>query len=240
MKEMCTIVHNKYRRITDIVMKLDYPLMVKFTVDLFKVKPSGNRDGSVERPNYYSEFEYELDGANKVTVIRNFAYFLEICPSRTDGNGSGSNRNSAAVITPEVFYYVKQKIGAMLKYWFVGAAANNTFGKRNGQYVLRNEVDPVKVITAYGSYMEFEPAVGLDRNNNQQLGVRVYINSDSNSYFLSIDSMFALYEFMNTFNMYMAAQCMLAYMGKPAYGTNHTDLNDPRGRGARQKSFLNR
>ena len=219
MKEMVSIVHNKYRRITDVVFKMDYPLVLKFSVDLFKVRGLNNGTGAVERPNYYSEYEYTLDGEQKVTVMRVFGYFLEITPSKN------RTANVSAIITPEVLYYVKRRIMEVLKTWFIGESANSTFGRRNGSYVVRGDIDPIKVVTAYGTYIEFEPCIGGGRNGDQQiLGARMYINSDANSYFISIDSLFMLYDFLSTFNMYIAAQNMLSFMGKPRYGTNHSSL----------------
>lgn len=218
MREMVTIVHNKYRRITDVVMKLDFPLVVRFTVDLFSIRPGKNGTG-LSKPNYYSEYEYNIDGEDRVTVMRQFSYFLEIVPMKDKA------ANMSVVITPEYIYYFKRRLMDAIKGWFIGDAANKTFGRRNGNYVLRDNVEPIKIGCAFDTYIEFEPCVGVDKHNTQMLGVRIYINSDENSYFVSIDSMFMLYEFLSTFNMYIAAQNMLSYMGKPRYGTNQNSYN---------------
>lgn len=220
MIEMVSIVHNKYRRVTDVVMRLDFPLVVRFTVDLFNVKPANDGNRGISRPNYYTEYEYDIDGDRKVTIIRNFGYFLEIASSRN------RQQNTSAIITAEYLYYFKRRLMELLRDWFIGDAANRTFGRRkDGTFALRGAVDPIKIGIAYNTYIEFEPCVGMTKDNMSIIGARIYINSDSNSYFISIDNLFALYEFLSTFNMYMAAQNILAYMGKPKYGTNQTNLN---------------
>jgi hypothetical protein len=224
MREMVSIVHNKYRRITDVVLRLDYPLVLKFSVDLFRIRPANNGTGGVEKPNYYAEYEYSSDGERKITVMRMFGYFLEIAPSKSKSSSGRNSNNLSAIITPDVLYYVKRRITEVLNKWFIGDSANETFGMRNGNYVVRSSIDPIKVATAYNTYIEFEPCIGQDRRGEQILGVRMYINSDDNSYFVSAGNLFMLYDFLSTFNMYIAAQNMLSYMGKPRYGTNHSDL----------------
>ena len=52
----------------------------------------------------------------------------------------------------------------------------------------------------------------------------MYINSDVNSVFLSVNKLLAFNEFIQTFNMYQSAQLMLSYIGRPSNGTNMYDM----------------
>ena len=72
--------------------------------------------------------------------------------------------------------------------------------------------------------MEFEPSILNLDNGSQSIGVSMYVNSESEGSFISVDRLLSIKYFIDNFNMYESAQLMLNYVNRPTYGTNLYDM----------------
>ena len=86
-------------------------------------------------------------------------------------------------------------------------------------------VNPIQITgLMFNKYLEFEPSIMNYDNGEQAIGVRMYINSDTNSVFMEISRFLGFKDFIENFNMYQSAQLMLNYLQRPEYGEYLYDM----------------
>ena len=218
MKEMCKITHNDYYRICDRVMILSKEVTLDFIVDLFFINDYKTKN----KINFHSEYGfYNNDGKYNININRNFNYFLKFNFKKWYNN---SVSKSNAVITINNIYFLIFKLDQVLQ-WFKGDGVNNIFAKKDGKIFIPTMPNPIKINLAYDTYLEFEPCI---MNDNEQgvIGVKTFVSSDSACFFMDVNVLFSFYHMIKNFNMYLAAQNMLNYIGRPDNGTNFTDLSN--------------
>ena len=74
-------------------------------------------------------------------------------------------------------------------------------------------------------YLQFDPVVIVWENTGEQTpGVRITLGDPSIFADISADKFFALLYTISSFNMYMSAQLLLNYIGRPNYGFNMMEI----------------
>lgn len=219
MPEMCTLIHNDYDRISDKVMWLGFGAVLNFNVDLYFQRKDAKTSEKIKE-NFHRECLYKTndDAPYRVKIIRDFSYYFTIEYNFKD-------IKERAIIAPEQIYFFIFNLKKAMQ-WFIGENGVNTiFSKRkDGKLFIPMHPEPIKINLAFGSYVEFEPAIGDDYNGYEIIGVRTYINNDGSFFFMNSDTLFSLYHMVSTCNMYSLAQNILNYIGRPEYGTNSYNL----------------
>lgn len=230
MKEMIKIVHNDYEKISDICMWLSNEYVLKFTVELNK---HNDKFGKI---NYYKEIGYTSNGEYKVNINRDFIYYLSIESLHRNQNGNKIQIR----ITINDIYFLKYKLNQITS-WFTNKEYENLFVKKDNKIIIIDKVDPIIINCAFNMYIEFEPSVFTYENSNEQIpGIRIFLSSDSVSFFMNVNTLFSFKYFIDTFNMYQSAQNMLNYLGRPENGTNYTGYEGNYNQYQSSKSFFNR
>lgn len=210
MQEMAKVVHKNYEKIVDNIMWLGYEYVLKFNVTL-------NRYGKYGRENYHKEFMYYRDGEPCINIARTFDYFLSI-----ESLKNSESEKVFIMITQQDLYFLKHALASACK-WFTASEYQDLFMKKDGKIFSSMKVDSIKITTVNG-YMEFVPSIiTYGTNQEQEVGVNIYINSDENSTFLSISKLFALRSFIDSFNMYQSATVLINYLQRPELGTGLYD-----------------
>ena len=218
MPEMCNLIHNDYDRISDKVMWLGFGAVLNFNVDLFFQRKDGVSTEKIKE-NFHREFIYRTsqDAPYRVKILRDFNYYFTIeCNSK--------DIKERAIIGPEQIYFLIFNIKKVIK-WFIGENGVNTiFSRKDGKLFIPTHPEPIRVNLAFGNYIEFEPAIDTS-SGYEMIGVRTFINNDGVFFFMNSDTVFSLYQMLSTCNMYVLAQNMLNYIGRPEYGTNSYNMN---------------
>ena len=109
--------------------------------------------------------------------------------------------------------------------WFTSERNQGLFAKKDGKIFMPISVNPIKITgLMFNKYLEFEPSIMNYDNGDQAIGVRMYINSDTNSVFMEIGRFLGFKDFIENFNMYQSAQLMLNYLQRPEYGEYLYDI----------------
>lgn len=217
MPDMCTLIHNDYDRITDKVMWLGFGAVLNFNVDLFYQRINKSNNEKIKE-NFHKEIMYKnnQDDSYRVKVIRDFTYYFTI-------EYNLKEIKEKVNIGPEQIYFFIFNLKRVMK-WFIGENGVNTiFSKKDGKIFIPTHPEPIKINLAFGTYIEFEPAVEL-YSGYETIGLKTYLNSDGVFFFMTSDTLFSLFHMVNTCNMYTLAQNMLNYIGRPEYGTNSYNM----------------
>ena len=207
---MRPIEYIDYDKISDDVLYLGSKLFLRMNVSL-----SDKGDQNV-RYHFHREFMYESTYApnNKfVSIKRSFNYYLSL--DRPDIPTGG------IMIRPQDMYLLKSKLEAV-SLWFAG----NTFGIKDKKLFIRVHQEPI-IIDGLASqkYLQFDPVVFVWENTGEQTpGVRIILGDPSIFADISADKFFALLYTISSFNMYMSAQLLLNYIGRPNYGFNMMEI----------------
>lgn len=229
MVEMVRIVHNDYEKISDTCMWLSKDYVLKFTVEL-------NRHPEHKKENYYKEYGYiSQDGDYRVNISREINSYLSIESLRRSYDG---NKIQLRIGINEIYFF-KYKLKEVVS-WFVSDQYKNLFVKKDGRIIIPTKIDSVISKVMYDCYIEFEPSVITLPNNEQIIGAKIYLNSDSIFFFMDVNTLLSFSYFIDTFNMYQSAQLMLAYLGKPENGTNYVDYIPSQKQYKESNGFFNR
>lgn len=209
--EMVKITHNDYEKISDIILWLSNEYVLKFNVELNR---RNDRKGKI---NFHNEFGYTLNGEYRINITRQFSCYLSIESLRRDTDGNKLQIR----IGMENIYFFKMKLQGVIS-WFTSHQHNSLFAKKDGNIIILSKVNPISINVQFGNYIEFEPTVQTFNNGEQNIGVRTYLNSDGVSFFMNVNTLLALGDFINSFNMYQSAQLMMNYIGRPENGTNYS------------------
>lgn len=213
---MRPISYIDYDKISDDVLYLGSKLYLRMNVSLSdKAEPNS-------RYYFHKEFRYDSIYAPNdkfISIKRSFGYYLSL--DRIDIPAGG------VMIRPQDMYLLKTKLEEISE-WFSG----NTFGTKNKKLVIRIHKEPV-VIDGLASrkYLQFDPIVYVwDNTGEQTPGVRITLGDPSIYADINVDKFFAFLYTISNFNMYMSAQLLLNYLGRPQLGLNLIDME--------QNSFL--
>jgi hypothetical protein len=236
MAEMCKLIYNDYDRIVDKVMWLGFGTVLNFNVDLFYIRKD-IKTGEKIKENFHKEIMYKQNDEDsyRVKISRDFTYYFSIDLNRKD-------LKDRVIITPNDIYFVLFNLKKVMK-WFIGEdGVNNIFMKnKSGRLFIPTHPDSIKINLSFNSYIEFEPAIE-SVNGYDTIGVKVYLNNDGTFFFMNSNTLFSLYHMLSTSNIYIMAQNMLNYIGRPEYGTNSFNMNETytNSVNSNKSSFFNR
>lgn len=213
MKEMFKIIDQDYEKISDLCMWLSNEYVLKFNVELNK------RNTKYGKQNYYKEFGYIADNEFRVNIARDFNYYLSIESIKRAIDGSKLQLR----IGINDIYFFKHKLQEVVA-WFTSREYKSLFVKKDGRIIIPVRVEPIIVDIMFNNYIEFEPAIITLDNQEQIIGVRIYLNSDAISFFMNVNTLLSFAYFIDTFNMYQSAQLLLNYLGRPENGTNYNEF----------------
>lgn len=211
LNEMVKVIHNDYERISDYIMFLSADYILRFNVELNKHVKNG-------KDNFHKEFGYSVNGEHRVNIYRDINSYLSIESVKR----SNTNRIQIRIGLKNIYFF-KIKLQEVVS-WFTNEQYKNLFVKKDGRIIIPTKVNPIIIGVAFGQYIEFEPSTMVMNDNEQLIGVRVYLSSDNISFFMNIDTLLSFNYFIDTFNMYQSAQLMLNYIGRPENGTNYTEI----------------
>ena len=213
MIDMIKIVHNDYEKISDTIMWLNSSFVLKFNVVLNRYSDKFGRT------NFHKEVAYYKDNNCCININREFDYFLSVESMQKDREGF----KLAVQIKMNDIYFFKFKLNQVSE-WFTAEKNISLFAKKDGKIFMPSKTNPIRVSLSYGNFIEFEPSILNLDNGSQSIGVRMYVNSESEGSFISVDRLLSIKYFIDNFNMYESAQLMLNYVNRPTYGTNLYDM----------------
>lgn len=209
---MRPIQYADYDRLSDDVLNLGSRLYLRMNVVLSdKVDPD-------QRVHFHREYQYytKYSDGKLISVKRSFSYFLSL--DKVDMRSSVMIRASDMVL-------FKRKL-AEVSTWFDDMSEH--FVMKNRVLMIKNRPKPVVLEgLAAGKYLMFEPVVIVWENTGEQSpGVRITLGSPSVFADVSIDRFYGLIYTISNFNMYMSAQLLINYLGRPEFGANLREVDD--------------
>ena len=214
MELAITLAHKNYKKISDDLMWLSNKWIMKFTVLLTKTTDKFGEQNYHKEVGFYKGHEY------CVNINRSFDYYISIESTEKDFNGQKESVN----IRVTDMYALKFKLNQAAE-WFTGEHNQGLFAKKDGKIFMPMSVNPIRITgLMFNKYLEFEPSIINFENGEQAIGVRMYINSDTNSVFMEISRFLGFKDFLENFNMYQSAQLMLNYLQRPEYGEYLYDM----------------
>lgn len=205
----------KYDKISDDVFILGSNVILRFNVSLSKTTSEG------KRYHFYKEYEYPSKAHHQDTVItvkRSYDYYLSI--ENVQKNKSGDDKIFIRIGTQDYCKFKSQVDTAVS--WFMDKKFKNLYVKSRGKLSLTSPI-PECVIGGYpqNKFLRFIPAI-IDRGEGKdkmEQGVEIDLSDYDNYILINVDRLMSLQFFLSTFNMYMAGQMLVNYLGIP-YGLN--------------------
>lgn len=210
----------KYDKVTDDVFILGPNVVLRFNVSLSKITPEG------KRYHFYKEFEYPSkahDGSTLVVIKRSYDYYLSIENVQKDRSGD----KVFIRIGTQDFYRFKCQIDKAVS-WFTDPQYQGLYVKSHGKLTLTGNI-PESLVGGYpqGKFIRIVPTV-IDKGEGKdrlEQGVEVDLSDYENYVLINLDKLFNLQFFLSTFNMYMAGQNLVNYLGSYS-GVNRFSIAD--------------
>ena len=199
----------KYDKISDDVYTIGPNVILRFNVSLSKISMDN------KRYHFYKEFEYNTRAQgidSLVTVKRTFDYYLSIENVQKD-----RETDDKAFIRIGVYdiYKLKGQLDTVIS-WFTDKKYKNLYVKDKGKLILTNPI-PDSTVGGYpqNKYLRFYPTI-LDKGegiDKLQPGVLLELSSVNNCIAMTFERFMGLYYTISNFNMYLAAQNLVGYLG---------------------------
>lgn len=197
------IQYEEYDKISDEVLYLGSYLYLRMNVSL----SSKNQD---QRYHFHKEYKYDSSYGDLRSIKRSFTYYLTL--EKTD------IRSSGIMIRPQDMIVVREQLNKV-SLWFGG----DTFGLKDKKELIVRQKKKSIIINGLANqkYIQFDPVVLVYENTREQTpGVRITLGDPSIFTDISADKFFALHYTLSDFNMYLSAQLLVNYLGRPDFGTN--------------------
>jgi hypothetical protein len=221
-------VHDDYEKITDDLMWLGYSKTSKCSYLLrFNVSLSNMSNDGKKMP-FHTEYRYETRKYSNVfagnTIRRHMTYYLSIESSRQDEFG---NKDFIMIRACDILYIRSQF--EIIYHWFMGDIVDGKYipgiyGTRDNKMVIFGQHELIIKGLNQGNYIIIHPCV-MDNKGEMVSGVVFTINN-GNSFEVNMDSFMELYYLIGSIDMYNAASTLMAYFGRPPFGTNMWQPND--------------
>lgn len=202
---------DQYNKIVDDVYLLGHNAILKMNVQL-----NYNTDNYGKVP-YHKEFEYfdQSSGSNMITMRRTFDYYLSIENLRPPDSGQ---KEFIRIGQPEIML-IRGGLSSAVR-WFTEVEFANLYVKKKEKLILARKVDPIEMNQLpMGKYIVLEPTI-LEYNDIQSPGVKMYLSSVTNYVEMNLSRFMGFVQLMNDINIFMSAQNMLSYFGRPEFGSN--------------------
>lgn len=198
-----------YEKISDDVLSMGSKLILRMNVSLARKSVNGERQ-LFHREYRYESSKYSGDVEKLITIRRSFDYYMTL--EKTD------NKDQGIMIRVQDIILLRNLVDKTLD-WF--DMANQVFGLKGNKLIVYKRPDPLVITGLAGNkWIKFEPVVIEYDTGDTLPGCRITL-SDANVYCdVNLDKMFGLSYSLHTVNMYMSAQNLVTYFGKPDFGTN--------------------
>ena len=210
MRDVINYIYENYNSMSDTLFTVGN-LAIKFYVKFnYNVPNKGKR-------SYYSECTYmDKNGDIGMSIQRRIFPHLSI---ENRMLFEGMTNKEYIIINIGDMFYVNSRLSAMAQILL----DPNTF-----KYNSNNRLELVKAheeigIQLYGKRLEMIPIV-INRENGQVQGVRVTLQEANNYTDITIDEFMGIYQIFKTIDVYGYAASMLAFMGRPEFGTNNYNM----------------
>lgn len=221
----------KYDKISDDVYLLGQNMMLKFNVTLSKTSSTDKK-----RYTFYKEFEYpsKTDGSPLITIKRSFDYYFSIENVQKPQN---LEKGFIRIGMQELFKFRNQLKTAHS--WLTSDKFKTLFVYSKKKLALSSPV-PECTLGGYpqGKFLRFMPAI-IDRSEGttgMEPGIRFDLSDYDNTVIMNIDRFMGLYYTIMEFNMYLAAQNLVGYLGIP-YGANRYSMSSNSNAGIHSEEF---
>lgn len=209
------VMFNEYDKITDDLCMLSNGYILRFNVSL------GSKAKDNKKIPFHNEYRYNsnkyINHNSLITVRRKFDYYMSI-------ENYNKDIKDYIMIRAQDMIFLKNSLYIASR-WFTDPKFNNLFALDNGKLIRMGQVDPVIIRGLCSSnYMILSPTV-IEYENNSYEGVQFTLTS-GNYFNITVDKFMELLYIIDTFNMHLSAQMMLAYLGKPPEGVNQTSFAD--------------
>lgn len=200
-----------YAKISDEIFASNN-ISLKMNVNLIKEIPI--QDGTKRRKLFHLEFGYkDKEGSDVYSIHRSFDYYLSI--ENTAKLSDGYKEFIRIGITEiDNFRLEFSKV-------FRWIHDENLFiTDSNGRLYINKDIKPIFIggLPPKNKFIAFEPAVGdID---NPFKAIKIVLNSQSNVILIPINKFMGFYHVIMNINLYNAAQNIVNYFGRPAYGSN--------------------
>lgn len=213
MDFMNYLTRDSYERITDDIIYLGQNIILRFCVSL------ANYDKNGERSSYHKEFAYTFNNNLACTIRRNFNAYL----SFDNISQQNSEKKESVRIGIEDMYLFIEGLKNVIGWYY----SNDIYYNDNGNLILNNKPQPIRIVNSKQKYIEFQAIVIENNLGQQDRGCRIFLNSDSNYTNITIDRLMALWYIISNFNIYQSAQLMLNYFQKPQKQESNISFINP-------------
>jgi hypothetical protein len=205
------ITHAKYSKISDDIMFLGNNTILKMNV-VFNYNTE-----SFGKVSYHREYEYmDQKGDTQVSMKRTFDYYISI------ENTKNINRYTKEFIRIGMseIRLVRLTLNNIIR-WFNDPEFAGLYRMKGNKYILAMKITPISIPNLpMGKSLIFEPIVYEMGNGETGPGVRIYLSSTTNVIDLPLNRFMGFAQAMDDVNLFMCAQNMLNYLGRPEFGTN--------------------
>lgn len=217
----------RYDKVSDDVYTIGPNVILRFNVSLSKITNN-------KRYHFYKEFEYpnrakeDTELNTLVTIKRSYDFYLSIENIQKD---KVTDDKLFIRIGPSDYYRLKSQLDTVLD-WFTGKKYKYLFARSRGAVTLVEPV-PDSMVGGYplDKFIGFVPCV-IDKgygSDKTQPGVRMILSNYDNFVEMSFDRFMGFYYIISNFNMYIAAQNLVGYLGFYP-GTNRFNMESITGR----------
>jgi len=213
-----------YNKMEDIIMFLGKNACLKMNINLF------HKSERIGRISYHSEVRYfnEKIGSSVINLKRSFDFFMSI------ENLKPINGEKQYIMIRQEDIYLLRKVLLQVYDYF-----NNSFDKIFVKHGNRVSVAPefAKPVEynglPLGKYLIFTPDIIDSMDGTKHGCIRMNLSSPTSFVYMSLNKLSGLVETINNADMYLYAQNMSTYFGKPENGTNLFDMSAKQDAGSR-------
>lgn len=215
-------IYEQYDKISDLVFYLGRNVVLKFTVLLAKYTDEFGRR------LFHKEFEYNSKNADipLITIKREYEYYLSIENLKTD---EISGLKEFIKIGVEDIMLLRQGLNAAAK-WFTDPQYKDLFIIHKNQLIMGMKLDTIEVPLYGDKWIGLDPTI-YTYHEECSPGVRLYLSDPNNFVDMYLNKFMGLVYTINSFNMYLAAQSMLSYIGRPEFGYNIVSFTEEGNKG---------
>lgn len=215
-----TFDYDDYEKISDDLIWLGYSstnkcsYLLRFNVSLSNISKDG------KKIPFHTEYRYETRKYTNVfagnTIRRHITFYMSIESSKQDEFGN----KDFIMIRPSDIIYLQRKL-AVVETWFT---SNSVYKIKDNRLIVTKKTDIMIDGLSQQKYMIMSPIV-IEDNGAFIAGVRVVLNN-SNTFDMKMDTFYEFLYTINSIDMYNAASTLMAYFGRPPFGTNMWNPND--------------
>lgn len=195
------ISHDDYNKVSDVMLTLGDRGVMKMNVTLNYLAYEG------KKVNYHSE----VQSNQGFKINRKFQYYISF--ERT-----GPDRSLGVMIRTQDMILLQRKLNECMN-WFED---KNQFMYKNNKLICLAGTKPVILDgLAANKYLQFEPiVVQFDESSAVSPGVRITLGDPEVYIDIEVSKFYSMKYLIDTTNLYIAAQGLLSYLGRPEFGTN--------------------